>query len=874
MPTLNERMDVYSIDGMLFEMDKEIVDNLNQSMEIRPYQEEAFRRFITYFEKREIRRFPSQVLFHMATGSGKTYIMAGLMLYLYKKGYRNFVFFVNSTNIIEKTKQNFLESSSSKYLFNKENIFINGQNVKIKEVTNFQYTDESAINIIFTTTSKLHRDMNPMFIKENSPTLDDFEDKKIVLISDESHHLNVDTRNNKLSSTEMEQHESWETTVTRIFNINQENVLLEFTATCDVDNPFIQAKYNDKLIIDYPLKKFRIDKYSKEVKVLQSDSSNFERAIKAILMNQYRLKLFQKYGQSIKPVVMFKSKTIAESREFYNEFQNRLKTLNGQFLKNLLINNENEPVIKKMLDHFNNNDISYDSLANELKVDFNDGHCIVVNNKEESEDKQIAVNTLEDPNNLYRAVFAVDKLNEGWDVLNLFDIVRLYDTRDAKNGKPGKTTISEAQLIGRGARYCPFKIDDTQDKYKRKYDDDLDNELRICEELYYHSKYNPRYIQELGIALRETGIWSNEERKPIALRLKKEFKESDLYKKGLIFINERRRKERSSINSLPESSRTKIYNVSLPTGYIETTNVFEQERTQNNIELISEQIKLVDLGKTVILKALRLFPIFEFHNLSKFLPNVKSISNFINSKDYLGDINVTVRGLPTDIYNLTPDNKLYICKEVLSEISSVISSINIEYEGTEEFYPKLIKDTFKNKLMNINDVKDEVGGIGVPQSSLPLNSELYLNIPDCSWYGYEDNYGTTEEKRLVVYLNGVINKLSEKYDPIVLLRNERFIKIYSFDDGQPFEPDYILFMQEKSAGQIIYYQLFIEPKGSNLIQNDLWKEKFLIQINSRSKVNNLLWENSEVRIWGLPFYNHEFRNKQFNQAIEDLIKKD
>ena len=134
-------------------------------------------------------------------------------------------------------------------------------------------------------------------------------------------------------------------------------------------------------------------------------------------MNQYRLKLFQKYGQSIKPVVMFKSKTIAESREFYNEFQNRLKTLNGQFLKNLLINNENEPVIKKMLDHFNNNDISYDSLANELKVDFNDDHCIVVNNKEESEDKQIAVNTLEDPNNLYRAVFAVDKLNEGWDFL-------------------------------------------------------------------------------------------------------------------------------------------------------------------------------------------------------------------------------------------------------------------------------------------------------------------------------------------------------------------------------------------------------------------------------------------------------------------------
>ena len=44
-------------------------------------------------------------------------------------------------------------------------------------------------------------------------------------------------------------------------------------------------------------------------------------------------------------------------------------------------------------------------------------------------------------------VFAVDKLNEGWDVHNLFDIVRLYNTRDPdKSGKVGKTTMSEAHL--------------------------------------------------------------------------------------------------------------------------------------------------------------------------------------------------------------------------------------------------------------------------------------------------------------------------------------------------------------------------------------------------------------------------------------------
>jgi len=59
-----------------------------------------------------------------------------------------------------------------------------------------------------------------------------------------------------------------------------------------------------------------------------------------------------------------------------------------------------------------------------------------------------------------------------------FDIVRLYDTRDGKwvygQYRPGKTTMGEAQLIGRGARYFPFQLDTVQDKYKRKFDEDIE----------------------------------------------------------------------------------------------------------------------------------------------------------------------------------------------------------------------------------------------------------------------------------------------------------------------------------------------------------------------------------------------------------------
>jgi superfamily II DNA or RNA helicase len=51
-----------------------------------------------------------------ATGSGKTVMMAGLILYLYEQGYRNFLFFVNRGQIVEKTKDNFINPFSSKYL--------------------------------------------------------------------------------------------------------------------------------------------------------------------------------------------------------------------------------------------------------------------------------------------------------------------------------------------------------------------------------------------------------------------------------------------------------------------------------------------------------------------------------------------------------------------------------------------------------------------------------------------------------------------------------------------------------------------------------------------------------------------------------------
>ena len=144
--------------------------------------------------------------------------------------------------------------------------------------------------------------------------------------------------------------------------------------------------------------------------------------------------------------------------------------------------------------YFSKRGISLDNLLLELKEDFKEDNLLLIDGDVISPQKQQWVNSLEEKNNEFRAVFAVDMLNEGWDVLNLFDIVRLYDTRDSRGDVIGKTTNTEAQLIGRGARYMPFSSEKYEyDSYnyinhrtKRKFDEDLDNPLRYLEMLHYH----------------------------------------------------------------------------------------------------------------------------------------------------------------------------------------------------------------------------------------------------------------------------------------------------------------------------------------------------------------------------------------------------
>lgn len=850
-----------------------ISQNLNPRFPLRPYQERAFKYFRAYWEQafEGKPRYNHQLLFHMATGSGKTLVMAGLIPYLFEQGYRKFLFFVNSTNIIEKTRGNFLTAGSPKYLF-APTLSIGDRHIEVREVQNFQAVAPDAINIVFTTIQKLHGDLTSP--REDGVTYDDFETDRIVLISDEAHHINATTMQGRnVAQGEFAEVSSWENTVERVFRSHRQNVLLEFTATLDLTNEELARKYEPRHLFDYPLREFRKDGYSKEVKVLQTDNDPFSRALQAVILSQYRRKVFEQHRQFIKPVLLFKSKTIPGSKGFLDTFVNGIKELTLLRLQSLKDGALEGSVLARAFAFFDRTGVTLPNLVTELQDDFSEDKLIEVNSKDESEEKQLAVNTLE--TNGYRAVFAVDKLNEGWDVLNLFDIVRMYDTRDSSSGV-GKTTMSEAQLIGRGARYCPFRVEPGQPLYERKYDADLTNELRVCEELYYHSAHNPKYIQELNLALKQLGMKASNTQER-SIKLKPSFRETDFYRTGLIFLNQRVRRSVSRLDFLGNGFFTRVHEVALHTGFSKATVVFDEvdnpaAGTVKNTDgdRGAAEYALLDFGLAVLRKATQRIEFFAFDNLRAVLPQITSMTEFFSSSSYLGALRVAVTGRPQDVVNLTPDQKLWAATQVLELVAGVLAKEKVRYEGTREFTRSAVQKVFTDKTLNFMLEGGEDKEFGRSMCNL-AETAYHLDLSTREWYAFDDCFGTSEEKLLIKYIDRRYEDLKRFYSQVYLLRNEKHFQLYTFEDGRPLEPDFVLFLVGKAPTDNMQYQVFIEPKGKHLLHGDAWKEAFLESIKSIGQAEQLIQDKNYV-VWGLPFFNETERMSEFEDGFKELLQ--
>lgn len=532
------------------------------------WQKSALENFVIFDRTSKLKDFPdiknrpTHLLFNMATGAGKTMMMAALILYYFEKGYRHFLFFVNQNNIVDKTENNFIGSTHAKFLFT-EKILQGDTVIPIRKVEMFS-PHSDGIEIKFTSIQKLYNDIHTE--RENQTTLADLHKLNLVMLGDEAHHLNAPTKSKKRDA-EIE-HKGWEHMVLELLlNKNgnpSENVLLEFTAT-PPEKADVQQKYADKIITKFGLKEFLQKGYTKEINLVSSTLSKKERVLHALLFAWYRHQIALKYGiANFKPVMLFRSKTVDESKADYLAFLNWVENVqvdDFSFLKTFSTslndsdnaNEQGKTRTEQALKFMQDNKFGFAHLANWVKQNYQKHNIIITNSennktkteKTDSETEKL-LNNLEAADNPIRAIFTVGRLTEGWDVLNLFDIVRLYEGQNGggsnkKSGKTAAATVSEKQLIGRGVRYFPFAFEGKQPN-KRKFDNDMQHELRILEELFYYTHdEQSRYITELKNELRKDGYLPEKDDDKVltTFKLKSEFADNKDFRELLIWANKK-----------------------------------------------------------------------------------------------------------------------------------------------------------------------------------------------------------------------------------------------------------------------------------------------------------------------------------------------
>ena len=195
------------------------------------------------------------------------------------------------------------------------------------------------------------------------------------------------------------------------------------------------------------------------------------------------------------------------------------------------------------------------------------------------------------------------------------------------------------------------------------------------------------------------------------MSLKTEFKNTKFYKTGFIFLNEQKKYNREDIFSLKSSLIEQTHKVSLKTGYTKSSVAFGKTTTAA-VDKKEKEYKLADFGHHIIRKAINKLDFYKFSNLKVHLPNLKSISEFISSENYLGKVKLDISGLPAQIDNLTPKEKLEASIKVLENIATVIASDKIEYKGSKEFKPFMVKDKITDKVLNfaLSDSTDKEFG--------------------------------------------------------------------------------------------------------------------------------------------------------------------
>jgi len=365
---------------------------------------------VTSFE----REFPS-ICFALATGVGKTRLMAGCIAYLHLvKKVNNFFVVAPNRTIYEKLKRDFSQAYPEKYVFSGLQDFseqpniIDGDNFNS---FNLQFPQWSSISIHIFNIAKLTHGrsantelarvmrLHEVLGQSYFDYLRSLPD--LCVMMDESHHYHAEqgfgviNDLNPLVGVEFTATPQIQTSRGKV---NFKNVVYEYS---------LAHALNDKMYVKEPVVCTRRDFDASQYTDEQLDHEKLIDGIKLHRATKTKLEIYAlNLGKTIvKPFVLVVAKDISHSQSL-RDFLTSTTFFDGYYTDKVLEINSKQ-------------------------------------GKVESDDNMELLLGLEKPDNKIEIVIHVDKLKEGWDVTNLFTIIPLRAS--------ASETLTE-QTIGRGLR--------------------------------------------------------------------------------------------------------------------------------------------------------------------------------------------------------------------------------------------------------------------------------------------------------------------------------------------------------------------------------------------------------------------------------------
>ena len=255
---------------------------------------------------------------------------------------------------------------------------------------------------------------------------------------------------------------------------------------------------------------------------------------------------------------------------------------------------------------------------------------------------------------------------------------------------------------------------------------------------------------------------------------------------------------------------------------------------------------------------------FRFNKLKKYCPTLTSMHEFLNSKNWLGQAVVQAR-VANGTEKLTSDQRLTAVERYLAYVQQAIVNNFMRSKGTNEFLPMAVKEV-------VNDYTKRVA-VDFNNPTAAKIGPYPMSTKD--WYAYDQAIVDVLEKQFIDQIGAIMPTLKQQYQDAYLIRiDERAddFKLHDFDSEVPhyagYMPDFILYL--KDADYI--YQVYMEPKGDQLLERDNWKQELLERINPKNVV--ILGENQNVKLYGVKFFIRNDKRHTIQELRDKNLLKD